>query len=147
MNRAFRDVATWLNDFENHRTDTQYEDNLVTKLFVFQLFNSYSYLSYLAFVKPFLVTRCVDNDCYQEITDTLLVLFVFPFFVTAMREVVLRKVRPHFVSTAGDLHVTHCLHGYVCVLFGSSDSPTSLLGRPLGWSRAPPWAWWRSSTS
>eukprot|EP01042_Synura_sphagnicola_P024405 gene24405-31234_t len=37
-------VAVWLNDMENHRTDTQYEDALVYKIFLFQFVNSYKSL-------------------------------------------------------------------------------------------------------
>lgn len=84
-------MAIWLNDLENHRSETQYEDWLVAKVFTFQLLNCYAYLGYLSFVKPFLLTKCVDDDCYQEISDTLLVLFVAPVLIGALREVFLRK--------------------------------------------------------
>lgn len=51
MNTVYTKVATILNDLENHRTDTQYEDALITKTFLFQFFNSYSALLYVAFIK------------------------------------------------------------------------------------------------
>ena len=55
MNMIYGDMAIKLNDYENHRTDTGYEDNLIAKSFVFQFVNSYAALIYIAFFKPFLV--------------------------------------------------------------------------------------------
>jgi hypothetical protein len=54
MNAIYGEVAIQLTDFENHRTDTEYEDSLITKTFIFQFVNSYSPLFYIAFVKPFI---------------------------------------------------------------------------------------------
>ncbi len=67
-------------------------------MFVFMLFNHFGYLTYLSFVKPFLTTTCVDNDCYQEITDTLLILFIVPQLIDWFNEVAVRKVT-HLKST------------------------------------------------
>src|SRR5690554_3240474 len=51
MNFAYGVVADALTDRENHRTDTQYEDSLIAKLFLFQFVNSYASLFYVAFVQ------------------------------------------------------------------------------------------------
>ena len=40
MNAAYAHIARSLNDKENHRTDTQHEDALILKIFLFQFFNS-----------------------------------------------------------------------------------------------------------
>jgi len=37
MNWIYSEVAVWLTNRENHRTDTQYEDSLIAKLFAFQV--------------------------------------------------------------------------------------------------------------
>ena len=50
-NQAFRSVALKLTDWENHRTDPEYENALVFKLFVVQFLNSYATLYYVAFFK------------------------------------------------------------------------------------------------
>jgi hypothetical protein len=42
-------VATWLNNWENHETETIYNDKLAIKIFIFRFFNSYSSLFYLAY--------------------------------------------------------------------------------------------------
>lgn len=43
-------AAEALTNRENHRTDTEHEDSLVGKFFVFQFVNSYSSFFYIAFV-------------------------------------------------------------------------------------------------
>jgi hypothetical protein len=40
-----------LNQWENHRTDTDYENHLILKTFLFQFVNSYASFFYIAFVK------------------------------------------------------------------------------------------------
>ena len=51
MNLLYRELAVYLTRFENHRTETAYEDALIMKTFLFQFFNSYSALFYIAFFK------------------------------------------------------------------------------------------------
>ena len=51
MNFLYRELAVYLTRFENHRTETEYEDALIVKTFLFQFFNSYSALFYIAFFK------------------------------------------------------------------------------------------------
>jgi len=51
MNIVYGKLAKLFNDLENHRTDTEHEDALITKTFIFQFCNSYGALFYLAFVK------------------------------------------------------------------------------------------------
>ena len=40
MNIVYFKIAKWLNDKENHRTETEHEDQLIIKTFLFQFFNS-----------------------------------------------------------------------------------------------------------
>jgi anoctamin-10/anoctamin-7 len=47
----YEELATYLNELENHRTDTMYDDNLITKVFSFQFINSYTTMFYTAFLK------------------------------------------------------------------------------------------------
>jgi hypothetical protein len=44
-------AAVKLNDFENHKTQTDYENALIAKSFIFKFFNSYNTLFYIAFFK------------------------------------------------------------------------------------------------
>jgi len=51
MNVFYRRVAQYLNSRENHRTETEHEDALIIKTFLFQFANSYTALFYIAFIK------------------------------------------------------------------------------------------------
>jgi len=45
-------ISYFGNDFENHRTEEDYLNALITKSFIFRFFNSFASLFYLAFVRP-----------------------------------------------------------------------------------------------
>jgi anoctamin-10/anoctamin-7 len=67
MNTIYRVVARKLTDWENHETDSLYNDSLAIKLFLFQFVNSYNSLFYIAFLKSSL-EGCIDGDCMHELT-------------------------------------------------------------------------------
>lgn len=48
---SVRPAKSMFHPQENHRTDTEYEDNLIAKTFMFQFVNSYASLVYIAFIK------------------------------------------------------------------------------------------------
>ena len=93
----FSFVAPLLNDFENHRTETEYEDNLIFKIFTFKVINSYSAIIYLGFVKPFLTnTSCSQNvlgaSCTVDVELTLRFLFIVDLIGRVIRNVILKIV-------------------------------------------------------
>ncbi|XP_054289963.1 anoctamin-8-like isoform X2 [Macrosteles quadrilineatus] len=49
LDEAYYKVACWLNDKENYRLDTKYENHLIAKVAVFQFVNSFLSLFYIAF--------------------------------------------------------------------------------------------------
>nr|CAD7428021.1 unnamed protein product [Timema monikensis] len=49
MDEAYYKVACWLNDRENYRLDTKYENHLIVKVALFQFVNSFLSLFYIAF--------------------------------------------------------------------------------------------------
>eukprot|EP01119_Soliformovum_irregulare_P016980 TRINITY_DN49_c0_g2_i1.p1 TRINITY_DN49_c0_g2~~TRINITY_DN49_c0_g2_i1.p1 ORF type:complete len:776 (+),score=246.23 TRINITY_DN49_c0_g2_i1:64-2391(+) len=51
MNLVWKKVAVILTNWENHRTQTSYDDQLIYKVFAFQFVNSYTSLYYIAFFK------------------------------------------------------------------------------------------------
>jgi hypothetical protein len=51
FNYLYKEVGIRLTKMENHRTESEYERNKVTKAFVFQFLNSYFGLFYIAFLK------------------------------------------------------------------------------------------------
>eukprot|EP01036_Dinobryon_divergens_P024443 gene24443-32892_t len=93
---AFFAVATYLNDFENHRTDTEYEDSLILKVSVFYILNSYTYLTFIAFVKPVLGYKCVMGSCYEELSNTLLILLSYSLFAGVLKEIIIRSVMQYY---------------------------------------------------
>lgn len=76
MNIIYGKVAALMNDWENHETETQYNDNLAVKLFLFKFVNSYSSLFYLAFVQPYNEGCPKDSSCMHLLTVQLITIFI-----------------------------------------------------------------------
>lgn len=66
---VFKKVGKWLTDLENHRTDIQYEDSLILKIFVFSFFNSYTTLMYFAFIKSGTNLSNQNQYCSADLED------------------------------------------------------------------------------
>ena len=47
----YEEVANALNTWENHRTEQEFENALIVKIFVFQFINNYFVLFYIAFLQ------------------------------------------------------------------------------------------------
>lgn len=85
FNAIYQVVATKLTDIENHRTDTQYEDSLIAKLFIFQFVNSYASFFFLAFIASNLdrpdnvsddyVGQCGATNCMEPLSINLAFIF------------------------------------------------------------------------
>ena len=91
----FEKIAGTLNDWENHRTEIDYDDNLIFKMFVFEMFNSYGVLYYTAFAKQY-TYGCDDKDCMGELRILMICIFIvrmmmnvveigFPLFTIALK--------------------------------------------------------------
>lgn len=65
--RLFSGVAVALTDMENHRTDTQYEDAVIVKTFIFEFFNSYSAPFYVIFLKAYAPGDACVGGCVREL--------------------------------------------------------------------------------
>ena len=83
FNVICRKVAIKLNDYENHRTNTEYESALVFKIFVFQVINSYASLTYIAFFKN--EEDCIGS-CMRELQSSLMSIFLVGLFVSNVLE-------------------------------------------------------------
>lgn len=75
LNLAYDKVATWLNDWENHETETIYNDKLAIKIFLFRFFNSYSSLFYLAYYCDESRDLYVNKSCMDFLGIQLAVIF------------------------------------------------------------------------
>lgn len=112
LNTVYRGVAKKLNDLENHRTDREYENHLVIKVFLFQFCNSFASFFYIAFVKRTAEGKCLDNDCMSELRNQLLILFLIRIIVGNTLEVVVPYLKYQFQlyrerHGAGDEKVAH----------------------------------------
>jgi anoctamin-10/anoctamin-7 len=65
--RLFESMAVKLSDLENHRTDTQYEDAVIAKTFIFEFFNSYSACFYVIFLKAYAPNDACVGGCIREL--------------------------------------------------------------------------------
>jgi len=80
FNAIYQKVSVRLNDAENFRTDSEYEDGLIAKTFLFQFVNSYATFYYTAFVKTY-VEGCdygyVDeyDSCMYDLALSLGIIF------------------------------------------------------------------------
>jgi len=119
-NQYFMPFAKYLNGAENHRTDTEYEDNLIAKVFVFQFANSYGSLFYItlvqgpipeqiAFAEPWRTRRFTCKPfCFEDAGALLATIFVIRVVVNNAIEVILpyyrlrQRLAKHTKSAAGD---------------------------------------------
>jgi anoctamin-10/anoctamin-7 len=91
FNIIFTGICKTMTEYENQRTDTQYEDSLIGKLFFFQFVNSYSSFFFIAFVAESLkkpdyqdadnqkdwVGECGGPDCMFPLSvNVAIILFV-----------------------------------------------------------------------
>ncbi|KAJ8603789.1 hypothetical protein CTAYLR_000190 [Chrysophaeum taylorii] len=104
-NEFFMPLASYLNSIENHRTETQYEDNLIAKMFVFQFANSYGALFYIAIIQgpapehvglaePWRTTRfgCKPR-CFHNVGALLGTIFLIRVVLGNILEVVVPYVQ------------------------------------------------------
>jgi hypothetical protein len=73
-NNVFSSIAAKLNDWENHRTQSEYDRHLLVKVMVFKFFNCYFILYYIAFLKQelqLLGMTCWRNNCFLDLQSQL----------------------------------------------------------------------------
>uniref|UniRef100_A0A7S3JMU0 Anoctamin transmembrane domain-containing protein n=1 Tax=Aureoumbra lagunensis TaxID=44058 RepID=A0A7S3JMU0_9STRA len=91
MNKIYDAIARKLNDMENHRTQSEYDDALAVKTILFQFVNSYSSLVFIAFIKPFIGVPCIggrsDSDCIAELSAQLGSILGFGLIVSNLEEI------------------------------------------------------------
>jgi anoctamin-10/anoctamin-7 len=107
MGHVWTKIADTLNDWETHRTDTEYEDHLIVKTSLFQFINHYTALFYIAFIKgsiPIIpginqVDQCIFGGklgpqlCDKELAQQLAIIFLTQMFVGNMTEVVVPALK------------------------------------------------------
>lgn len=98
--QVYERLAGFLNEWENHRTETEYTDSLIFKAFGFQFVNNYFTLFYIAFlihfkIFPGMQTGCDGHtSCMGELQWQLFIVFTGK---TMMKKVV--EVSKPFVKS------------------------------------------------
>ena len=86
-NQLYKRVAAYLNEWENYRTETEYENALIFKAFLFEWINSYATLIYIAFFKQSDM-GCSDTDlCMGELRIQLGMVFVTQLVISNFFEI------------------------------------------------------------
>ena len=85
FNYIYSNVARLIVENENHRTETEFADSLVSKLFCFQFVNSFASFFYIAFIAAYLepnpgtdpdfLGQCGYYNCMQPLAVNLGILF------------------------------------------------------------------------
>jgi len=109
LNLVYQSLAKVLTDLENHRTDTNYEDSMITKLFMFQFVNSYASFFYIAFVAAYLqplpgtdptwIGQCGANSCMFPLMFNLAIIFGSRLIFTNALELIMPVI---FISQKRD---------------------------------------------
>lgn len=88
FNGLYGKLAKFLTDLENHKTENQYQDSLIIKIFTFQFINSFNSLFYIAFIKKY-TEECMETDsqgkaykspnCMNELFIQLISIFIVSY--------------------------------------------------------------------
>jgi len=100
LNYVYKRIAVVLTDWENHRTDSDYEDALIVKTFAFQFVNSYVSLFYIAYFKQYVDVvgkykdQCnFNSNCIQELLIQLATILVINIVFGQIQEVGISYIR------------------------------------------------------
>ncbi|XP_031568344.1 anoctamin-7-like isoform X3 [Actinia tenebrosa] len=107
LSRVYERVALALTHWEMHRTQTEYEDNLTFKVFVFQFVNFYSSIFYIAFFKGKLVgypghyrrlfglrqEECSPGGCLMELAQQLVIIMVGKQMINNVQEIAIPMIK------------------------------------------------------
>lgn len=88
FNTIYGKLAKMLTDMENHRTENQYQDSYILKVFAFQFVNAFNSLCYIAFIKGY-TEECIATDssgaayrtknCMNELYTQLISIFIVSY--------------------------------------------------------------------
>ncbi|XP_042199744.1 anoctamin-7 [Callorhinchus milii] len=107
MSQVYTSLAEQLTRWEMHRTQTQFEDAFIFKVFVFQFVNFYSSPFYVAFVKGRFVgypghygklfgmrnEDCGPGGCLIELAEQLFIIMVGKQIISNIQEFIIPKLK------------------------------------------------------
>lgn len=89
FNTIYANLALKLNNFENHKLFSSYENSLVLKIFFFNFVNTFFSLIFVAFfnsVFPLLNLCKINDNCYDSLTRQMMIIFL-TFFANNIVEI------------------------------------------------------------
>ncbi|CAM9205929.1 unnamed protein product [Chrysoparadoxa australica] len=122
LNFVYRGIAVKLVEYENHRTETKFEDSLIVKLFAFQFINSFGSFFYLAFIgEPLIGIKC-ETDCMTLLSHNLMIVFITQLVVGNITELLIpylqyKKKRHDETKGADRADLTHAEEEYMLVAY------------------------------
>lgn len=83
MNFVHRIIARKMTEWENYEYDSEFNNALTVKLYLFQFINSYSSLFYIAFFKDkdMCISGSVTGNCMKELQEQLFWILIFNTFM------------------------------------------------------------------
>ena len=88
FNVIYSKLAKVMTDMENHKTENQYQDSYILKVFAFQFVNSFNSLVYIAFAKGYTEGCLITDDngdikkgtnCMNELYTQLISIFIVSY--------------------------------------------------------------------
>jgi hypothetical protein len=102
MGFAYESVAQYLNFQENYRTETEHNDGLITKNFLFQFVNNYFVLFYIAYLRQIEFMgqkKECDKSCLGELQMQMAIVFIAKTIGLQLVELVKPFVAQHIEQT------------------------------------------------
>uniref|UniRef100_K1PX34 Anoctamin n=1 Tax=Magallana gigas TaxID=29159 RepID=K1PX34_MAGGI len=100
LGKLYEILAFKLTEWENHRTQTLYDDALVTKMFAFQFVNSYASCFYIAFFRGRFDVfgysdECVGDSgtCMSQLSFQVLILMIIRPFPRIAKDLIIPLIR------------------------------------------------------
>ncbi|XP_064459416.1 anoctamin-7-like isoform X1 [Ornithodoros turicata] len=107
LGKVYERLALRLTQWEMHRTQTDFENNLIFKVFLFQFVNFYSSIFYIAFFKGRFVgypghyshllglrnEECSGSDCLSELAQQLAIIMVGKQIINNAQEILVPKIK------------------------------------------------------
>lgn len=78
----FPKFAIRLNDFENYRTESDYENSLIFKTLLFQVTNNFAAATFTIFGKDYVFGDCYNDSCIIDLRILLIAIIVVRMVIT-----------------------------------------------------------------
>ena len=86
LSKLYGKLNKWITDKENYLTKKEYKKSMLKKQLIFEFFNYYFNLYYIAFAKNYFES-CIYNDCFQELGNQLTMIIISDITVVASKTI------------------------------------------------------------